>query len=243
MYNVFKDPEFTPYSPKYLDIDDLVIVFYDGKKWKIIPLEDMYQYPVIYDKYLEDEISVTLCPFSHSAVIYFDKWKPLKEIVNNNIVLQHKKNKNIKMNQLSGKIINYKDADEIIVIRKNEVVIMKVKTVLKNYPDCLYFNNTKKVKSIIPNNYLSTNNIIHPMSQELDKLYHPKKLVYGVMYSINDMTLVIVSKGDEMDFDESGYQEYFDGEIKDIKNNGGFIIPCLWFSWMDNYPKSTVIKI
>ncbi len=242
MYSIVDKPEFTPYSPKYLNVDDLAIVFYDGKKWKVVALEDMYQHPVIHDKYFEDDISITFCPFSYSAVLYFDKWEPLKDVVNNNVILQYKKNKNIKINQMSGKFVDYTDGS--IVIRKNEIVIMKVMTVLKNYPDCLYFNNKKKTKSIIPNNYLTSSKIIHPLSQELDKRHNPKKLVYGVMYSIDNTTSVIVSKKEgKLDFEESGYQEYFDTQIKDIKDNGGFIIPCLWFAWMDNYPKSTVVEI
>ena len=250
MYRIIKYPDFTQFSPTYLDIDDLVLVFNNGKKWKVIALSDMCQYPVIYDKYYENgktdkNISITFCPFSYSSVVYFDEWIPLKETYKNNIILQYKKNKKIKIHQLSGKFIESSDISETdtIVLRKNEIVIMKIKNVLKNYPDCLYFNNGKIIESIIPKNYLKTDTFIYPLASKLDTRFSPKKLVYGVLNSSNDIPSVIASKNNEIDFDESGYQDYFETHIKDIKDNGGFIVPCLWFSWMEHYPDSMVVEI
>ena len=53
MNRIIENPTFTPFAPKYLNIDDLVIVFFDGQKWKVISLVDVYQYQVIYDKYTD----------------------------------------------------------------------------------------------------------------------------------------------------------------------------------------------
>jgi len=246
MYKIIKEPEFMQYPPPYMNIDDLALVFSDGQRWKVIGLTDVYQYPVIYDIHQEnkikDIISITFCPFLHSAVIYFDEWIPLKETHNNNIILQLSKNRNIKIHQLSGKFTNDSHPDDN-VIRKNEVVIMKVKNVIKNYPDCLYLNSKKSIKHIIPNNYLKSDKIIYPLSSKPDGRYSSKRLVYGVINSISNEPSVIVGHNGKYDFDEAGYQDYFDEHIKEIKDNGGFIVPALWFGWIAFYPDSNVIPI
>lgn len=246
MYKVINNPEFTQYPPSYMNIDDLSLVFSDGIKWKVISLSDMHQYPVIYDTHQEnniiDDISITFCPFSYSAIIYFEKWVPLKDTYDNNIILQNYKNKNIKIHQLSGKFTKDSELNDF-VLRKNEIVIMKVKNVIKNYPDCLYLNNKKIIKSIIPTNYLTNDKINYPLSSKINDTYHPKKLVYGIINSIKNQPSVIVSHKNIYDFDEAGYQDYFEENIKDIKTNGGFIVPSLWFVWMSFYPDSKIIII
>jgi hypothetical protein len=120
---------------------------------------------------------------------------------------------------------------------------MKVKNVIKNYPDCLYLNSKKAIKNIVPNNYLTIDKFMHPLSSKPDGRYPPKRLVYGIINSIGNEPSVIVGHNGKYDFDEAGYQDYFDEHIKEIKDNGGFIVPTLWFSWIAFYPDSDVIPI
>ncbi len=77
------------------------------------------------------------------------------------------------------------------------------------------------------------------------KLYHPKTIIYGIIYSTSDKIKVLVTnnKDNSSDLIKSGYQNYLNDNMDDIRCDGGFIIPCFWFSWISKYPQSDIIEV
>lgn len=255
-YRVNDNSEFMPFPPKYMKLQDHVLIYYNGSKWNVIKLEDLLQYPIIYDKYTDNlkndkivnDVTISFCPFSFSGVIYFGKWIPTGKIVNNNIVLRQQDNENIEIYQLSGKLLDDINTGKI-TIRKIEVIMMKLQTVLSNYPDCLYFHNNNTKSQLVNDQYITNKKIMYSHKNKLNNkkidLYHPKLLVYGILRSINKETRVLVTtkKNDSFDFSKSGYKKYLNEHIEDIREEGGFIIPCFWFSWITKYPDSEIIQV
>ncbi len=240
---VIRKPKFLPIPPKKYILSDYVLSYFDGKKWKIVFLDDALQYPVIHDQYFDEllkrddeniisDISFTFCPFSFSGVVYFGKFVPSGEIYNNNMILNDEENIKL-LHQLSGKTYIRKSTEELKdYLRKGEVKIMSFRSALSLYPDCLFFHNKK------------------PQSELVDKSYiNNKFIVYGILYNSSNVrknaksSVVVVSKQESFDYLKSGYHKYFEEQMEKIKEKGGLIIPCFWSAWKLNFPDSKIVEI
>ena len=102
---IIKDPIFSPNPPNNINLEDNVITYYNGKKWKIVALDYFYYYPIIHDKYFDNttnkniqkvfDISITVCPFTLVSIVYFDKLGLYKNTFKGSCVFNKLDNKDL----------------------------------------------------------------------------------------------------------------------------------------------------
>ena len=254
---IITEPNFLPISPSDMNLLDLVAVYNDGRNWKVIPIDILTRYVVFYDKHFDkiknkkgenivSDISITFCPYTFAAVIYFKKYAPTNKLYRGNIVL-----KDLEDGLLVPQIIGNK------FVRKKEIKLMTLRNVISNFPDCSYFNNNiDKLPRIVSDEYI-TNKDVDVLVDNINSKYHPKTLVYGIEYKSIDTTIndykysVIIgadasnsiNKDSLFDYVKNGYNDYFNLAIDKIRDKGGVIIPCFWFCWMGIHENSKIVKL
>lgn len=199
------------------------IVYFDGRKYKAIPLYILLKYYIVYDKYYEDDIeydiTISLCPFSLSSVVYFGKWTVHENKSNNNIILELD---DTLIQQIDGTLLS---SENNMYVRKNETKIMLTHNVLIKYTDPLFF---------------------HFFQKEKYKYKLSNQIIYGIIYSSSksDETkyTAIVGKN-SLDYDFNGYDIYFHKMASKIREKGGFVVPCYVNEWINRYPKSKIINL
>ena len=251
---IIETPKF--YLQTNIKLSEVVLVYTNGKKWKIVPLSVLVRYPVIYDKYYDrqetnkgkyivSDISVTYCPYTGTGVVYYGKYKPTNKIVNGNMVLSDDTHEIV---QLTGKQINNKNSP---LIRRDEVRIMIMRNALSKYPDALYLHRDFDKDPIVPLSYYTNTDLLHDLKHTSTK-YHPKTFVLGIEYkNSNHDTKYSVIVGDDAqknktnsrDLNKNKYENYIDQQMTNIRERGGIIIPTLWFAWYAAYPKSKIVKL
>lgn len=258
---ILKNPKFVNNSNINTKLSENVIVYNNGREWKVIAYDIIVMYPIIHDIYFSNikgesgitaqPITVVVCPYTLYSAVYFGEYISNNKIYNNNIVLAD-------INE-DGQILipilnNVYDvtADKPLdkIIRKNEVKIMTLRNAISNYPDCLFINAKKihKFDPIVPHDYLQSNHIYYG-SPLFSKKMHPKTLIYIIEYKSSQeyehslKNTVIIPKKNNLDIDNNGFGKYFDEMINDIRDKGGMIYNCLWFAWISTYPKSKIIKL
>lgn len=247
---IIKEPTFVPRPPENLNLQDKVAVYNDGHNWKVIQVDLLMRYLIIYDKHYDKNIvsdmSITFCPFTFTAIIYFDKYTPTNKIYNGNIMIKDKDN--ILVSQMKGSKF----------VRKKEIKLMTLRNVISNYPDCSYFdmNINNILDKVVDDSYLNNKKLLYPIKNK-DNKFHPKTLVYGIEYKSKDIKAedykytVVVGKEvnnnkeetNSFDFVKNGYVEYFDSVIDRIRDKGGIIIPCFWFGWVGMHGDVKVVKL
>jgi hypothetical protein len=264
-----ENPKFSTRVPARYNLSDVAIVYNDGRKYKIVPQNIIMNYPILHDKYYDDkqspgiisDITVTYCPFTASSITYFGNFEITDKVFNSNIVLRNKDDKDKLTVQLTGNIYSASTGKFYnTVIRKGEVKIMNLRNAISKYPDSLYLDKYDKYdkydsKMILDSSYNTNNKIFYSLTDKSSK-YHPKTLIYGIEYlSARSQKegykkySTIVSKDASKDkansrnITENGYNKYFDKMMEKIRDKGGIIIPCYWFSWYAMHPKAKVIKL
>jgi hypothetical protein len=198
-----KDYTFVQEHNSLLKLSDKILIYCLGNQWKIIPLQVALSYPIIYDKFVDDEnydVTIVLCPITLRSIAlkgifrlktYVDttaqgnnSGNPIVQSANsgNRITMVLEDNdSNLLPIDLGFKI------DKKYVIRSNkrvDVKIMTVRTAITSFSsDSLYLkvNADIKLEPIFDSAYYS-NNIDH-MNGTLDEgLIHPKTLVYIIQY-------------------------------------------------------------
>lgn len=254
---IFKDPTFTTMPRKDLNLSDPVLVYNDGRKWKLISLYFLQIYPIVYDRYHNknnkniEDISITYCPYTSTGIIYFGKYTLHDKIYKNNIILKDEKN-NMIIQLLNKKYINNTLNDSLI--KRLEVKLMTLRNAMTMIPDCLYLDinmNNIKLKPFVDKKYFE---------KDINNKYkyHPKTIVRGIDYiSLNvnknnilpkKYSVVIGANAsktlqDQFDLNKSKIEEYTDNILEQIKDKGGIMIPCFYFAWMKFYPESKIIKL
>jgi len=245
---IIKKPVFVPTAPINLDLHKPVIVYSDGINHKVIPLDVMLRYPVVYDTYTDNNvkfpITVSVCPFTLSSNIYFGVYKLTNQTYFDNIILQDTKDLNLIAVQMFGQLYSWENKNIITdkIIRRKEVKIMLLRNVITKYPDCLYLSfNYNKAKSLINNINLENT------------------LSYIIEYKSKDVTqtnykytlITTKNKSHSFDYILSNYDKYFEFVVDDVRDKLGFITPCLLKSWikikikLNTTPKikSKIIKV
>lgn len=263
------DPIFTPIIPKEYELNEPVIVYYNGIKYKIIPQKFMMKFPIIYDKYYTSDITsssntrvikpntgytsditVSYCPYTASSIIYFEKYVLTNKIFNSNIILQNMDDNNKLIVQLSGLSL-YKSTNDFI--QRGEIKIMTLRNAISKYPDSSFLDISKyKKKELLKQSYNINNEILYPLLYNSSE-YHPKTLIYGIDYiSKKDSGAkysAIVSKDasknkvNNIDIIKNGYDIYFNKMMENIREKGGVVIPCFWFAWYAMHPETRIIKL
>lgn len=264
---IIKHPKFN--TNINLDITDTIMAYNDGKVWKIIPLDVLLRYPIIYDKYYDrtntkkghyiiSDITITYCPFSGCGMVYFGKFVPTNKVYNNNIVLTDKNNNNILV-QMTGRMYNKQLKQiEYGFLRREEAKIFTLRNAISKYPDCLFLTHSTNIHlgPIVEHNYTKNEKIIYPLKYTSTK-YHPKTLVYGIEYKSrysenteNDNKYSVIVSDDaskdkinSRDYNKTKYNVYFSKMMDKIRERGGIIIPSYWFAWYNMFPNTKVIKL
>lgn len=254
---IIKDPNYTMDPPNNLNINDTVLVYNDGRTWKVVSLDIVLSHPIIYDKYYDDDInntvsdiSITYCPYTSCAIIYYDKYKLTNKIYNNNIII---KNNNGYMIQMLG--ILYSKYNKMIpsIIRREEVKIMTLQNALTRYPDCQFLHYTTKMKPLVNKKYLSNTKIMYKINN-ISKRFHPKTLIYGIEYITNNSistkkySAIIgddtsKNKPNSRDYNKNKFNIYFVKMMDEIRERNGIVYPVYWYAWYAMFPTTKVIKI
>lgn len=238
---------FSDFAPKKIKLSDIVIAYNDGIKWKIIPLDIMTQYPIIYDEYHESRsdvrvlVSIYVCPYTLYSCMYFGKYELYGNIVNSNLTIV-----NIETNIWVVPILNKVHSlstNEVIntYVRKNEVKILSLKNVIYMFPDSLFIN-IKKIPQktpIVNKKYLNI--------KSTNKKINDKQIIYIIEYKSKNMSeykyTIIIPKNSDYDISDNGFETYFHNTVEKIRIKGGIIHTCLWFAWKETGILTKIIKL
>lgn len=259
-------------SPKFSDtpldisLSQHVLVFNNGKRWKIIPISLASSFPVIHDQFYDrvvtkqskpviSNISLTFCPFSSSAIIFFGRFVPTKLVYNNNLVFRKQNHPDSILLQLLGNLYSKQTGSPIhSLIRRHEVRIMTLRNAISRYPDPHFLHHSHTLSPIVDCQYSSNSKILFPLLR-FSSTFHPKTLVLGIEYQskhvdqFNLRHAVIV--GDDSSSHSSNsydqhvnkYYDYINQHVDHIRKKGGIFIFSYWFAWFSMFPNSKVIKL
>lgn len=248
--------EVTFTTKKKLKLNSIVLVYNDGASYKCMDIKILFDYNIIYDKFYEGseyhDISITFCPYSFTARIYFGKFKKSKNIHNGNIVLLDCENTEV--SQFLGKPI---DEADMTYYRKKDVIITTYRNALTLFPDFLYIlpiNKSTDTNDNSKQDYLKPKDcdIRHDTSIDYKKVL-PDTFIYGVEY-LSKKTgkkkyTAVISKysspvfEDNFNYRDTGYYMYFTKFLKKIVRRSAIITPCLWYVWVYHYPNTSTVFI
>lgn len=225
--NILKNAEFINYIDFIKNNDillkDPVISFYDGQKFKIIPLKNIGKNNIIHTyafiKNDENEIkkikvSITICPKAFNPItyeghLYYDK------PINGFMILKNKKDK---FYQFNG---NYVDSKNKTNINKWETyfdTLYNTIVKLSNHFEPVYLNNKTE-------NNIDINNII-----------------YGIKYyssSVSDSkTIHFIPRTNDIDTQKNGFKDFYIKWNNDISHHISFIHYTYKNIWLHFYKKS-----
>jgi len=236
-------PKFQTKFSKNYKLTDLFAIYNDGKIWKAVPIDILLRTVIIYDKYFENDqvfdMTITLCPYSLSAVCYIGKYKFVDKIYKNNIVLSKINNDDHIMSQFLGRMYSINGKKYIDkIVRRLEIKILPFRLCLSKYPDCYFLQNRIKEKYVLPKTYYQNSKLIY--SKDYDHKFHPKTLVYVINYksktNFENKFTVLVPKNASKNkitgnhFRNDGFEKYISKMINRIRDKGGIILPIFWFA-------------
>ncbi|QKF94233.1 hypothetical protein QKU48_gp0775 [Fadolivirus algeromassiliense] len=255
---ILVNPSFTDIANEEVSLKDIVILYNNGKEWKVIPLYVMQMYPIIHDKYyqinkndiqLENNITIYMCPYTLYSSVYFSKLIPFNKLYNNNLTLLDEDDKNILLIPITNTYLSL--SNNIIInkyTRKNDVKIMTLRNAITNYPDCRFINTTQinKIDPLVTENYINDNKILFHHNHYSNK-YNSKQLIHIIEYISKKQDkykyTIIIPKNNNIDITKNGLGEYFNKMIGDIRDKGGIIYPCFWFAWNGIHPNTKIIAL
>ena len=227
------------------NLGDKVIVFFGGNKWRIIKLDHMLSYPVLYSIYNDEKerfhMTLVVCPITLRSFIYKGKVKII-ELVDSKLKLQREENN--EMFYLGEPKVHHYGNDEYIHIKRNEVRIMLLRNVFKFSTDPEFIIPLKSNDLIYPQEYYSNTKDI--VGKQIENFYHPKTLVYVIQYySAKNKKFkqnIIINKDISekritgFDYTVSGTWDFVAGESNILIERDAIIFPMLWFMAEKLYP-------
>lgn len=220
--------KFKDYPPKEFNLDNIIATYFDGIKWKVIPLFILTQYPIIYDKYYEKNntsetlISIYVCPYTLYSCVYFGRYELYDKILYGNISIINMDNEFYIQPIINKAYSLIVDKPLDIYIRKAEVKILTFKNVVYLFPDSLFIRDVPKRSEL---NVISLDN---------------NKLVYIIEYKSkkgNDYKYtVLVPKINSFDIIKNGFGTYFHKMANNIRTKGGIIHTC----FLDNFKETGI---
>lgn len=242
------DYSFEPQEQYNLNLEDHVILYNSGNEWKIIPLDIMLSYPIIYDNYAhEDEkydISIILCPVTLRGSAFKEKFT-FSHYDEYRMILRGD-------NDLIPIDLNYKINDNLIIQenKRIEIKIMTLRNAIIYAPDAVYMKCNKKIKSIINIKYYSNNKDINDNELE-ESLIHPKTLVYIVKYSSNttkeEKYAILVGNDTKKniptgyDLNQSKLNDHLLKYQEKIINKNGYTMPMLYYTAKKVYENAKIV--
>ena len=253
----FEFPTFIPNSNSKIKLSDPVILYNNGINWKLIPLEIFLMYPLIHDVYYDTQknpqnnittpILIYVCPYTLFSSVYFTKLTLNDYVYNNNITLIEPKD-NLLYIPIKNEFYDYKSNEKVSkYIRRNESRLMTLRNAISMYPDTLFIDMQKIdiISPLVSSNYLMNNHIPYE-TLSYPKNHPAKKIVYIIEYKskkINHYKYSIIIPDDPQqkintfDIVKNGFNDYFSKMIKKIRDKGGIIYTCYWFSWSGIHKK------
>lgn len=225
--------KYVNYIPDNLQLDDLVIVYNDGRQSKIYSLNFLLSHPIIYEKYyMKDnvlDITLTHCPISKSTIIYFGEYEITKYKFNNNIVICKSDNKENKVVQLSGN--TYDENNDFI--ESNHMIygtkLVDLRSAIVSYPDAMFYKYDKN-----DNNEIFYNN-------------NDKQIIYGVYYLSKNgdkkQAVLMGKQNEKFNYNKMGFNKYFDSMNDKFREKSSTVIPCYLLVWKLFYPDSKIINM
>lgn len=238
-----------------LSLKDNIVSYYNGLNWRIVPLDIFLRYPVIHDRYYEEEdtngeiLTIALCPFTLACCAFLGKYIPSEYLLNSSLVLTDEQNNLLPI--ISGYSTN--PDNESTKIKRWECFIKIFRNAISDYPDCQYISLKRELLPPIINlNYYRNEDIIYPINLPNNNI-HPKTLIYVVQYksskTLNDKYSIIIghdaneSEPTGYNMKESGLMKYIDLMKFKFSEKSAFMIPQLWFSWFAFYPNAKLIQL
>jgi hypothetical protein len=217
-------------------LKDIVVCYYNGNNWIIVPLNIMLIYPVIHDFYNEEgeniEISICVCPYTLAGCVFEGRLYPTNEKKNNFMIFKNEINKYI---TLSNCNIKEEKCDDSKKIKRWEINIKYFRNSISENPDpmYLYLKNKTNLNYIIPlDNYYTKDYIEHNNNKILSKY-----LVYLIQYKsskdLRDKYSIVIGKDYNSNMyngynpKKSGYSQYLVDMEQKLREKSGFIIPIL----------------
>lgn len=205
---------FSPQSDDKIKLDDIVFVYTDGLKAKVITLETARYYPVIHDKYYHNtdivtDVSVIIDPFTLFSIILEGIWYP--EINGNKII--------VTKNDVKYDPIEDHFHSEDKNIKRYEIRLMTHKNELMQYHDSIYLN-----VNMDENEQLT----------ELQYYYSDdKQLIYIIEYKSKSgkyKNTIVIPKYNSFDLVKNGMDDYILKYETKIREKAGFILQCYSFA-------------
>jgi len=235
--------------PENYNLSDHVVVYSSGNLWRIVLLDIMTSYPLLYDTYTNNEqsylITLVVCPKSLRAIVFKGTFT-IKNYEDNKMFLTDS-NDNILPIDLAVKI---NKQNITLPNRRSEVKIMTLKNAIITVPDATFIVTDKPFvkQNVYYSDMLDFNSSIIP-----ENLIHPKTLIYVIQYkshkSDDDKYSIVIGKNFSKDavtgydFKNDGYISYFTEFQNKIINREGYVFSCLWYIAKADYKNSRIIYI
>lgn len=183
------DPKYESLESTNINLGDLVIIFYNGKKNIVISFDVVKFYPIIYDNYYYQDntepITITTCPYSLAVVVYYGRYRMTGEVWDNNIILEGI-DRDVRIHQLSGREVTKENEQCQSNVKRLSVKLMTVRNIISYYIDCSYINvaNAANMNNNVLNsiaNYHESKALVYDQDVK-DFAYHPKNIIYGIEY-------------------------------------------------------------
>lgn len=219
--------QFRPLIPPDLKYDDIVVVYSDGEKWKIVPYRVLQKCLVIYDNMYSHINSqnktkccctLTYCPYTQSIVLY-NKRLLLSET-------QDKKNL-LLLDPNTNKIISQLGDNMLI---KDDVYRGTVKNMISEFRDGVYLYSDTTLNKKLDTN-IDSDEFIHGIeytSKTIKKDGTQKKKYIMIIHHDKPISDVL---------------EYIDSLYPTITEKGGIIIPSTRSTWKTYFPKTKVVVL
>ncbi len=225
--------------------DNVILYNIGNNKFRIVDLNIMLSYPIIYDVYqLEnkiEDITIVVCPLSLRSIVLEGKFK-INSYIDTLLILEDSKDNIIPIN-MKNKI----DSEHIIYPNKRyDVKIMKLKNALIYSSDSTFIvpNDNIKIKSIIDQSYY--HNKLNINNEHIQSKYHPKTLCYLIYYK---KIAILIGKDKSTDdisgynLDKSGLTHYLNKNYDKFTEKELFIMPILLYVAIKEYKNLYKIPI
>lgn len=246
IHNYFKNvkpieiPIFKNKIPSFLNINDTVLSFYDGKNIKIYPIKIMNKrkivHDILYDNNKKIQISITFSPLTNSPVVYKGLWGICGLIYNGNDVFY-----NINTGDLLVQALG------IIVHGKNKGKKVKRWPMIICPINNIYNKNTLVLQKEIndENNYntdfILNDKIDYPLNRISNK-YKKNEIVYIITNNKKKKnTIIVISNKNK---NNSKIKFSYDDNIKGfIFDKDSFIIPIFWYAGYSIFNNADIINL
>ncbi|AYV78475.1 MAG: hypothetical protein Edafosvirus14_22 [Edafosvirus sp.] len=256
------NPIFNHDPPADLKLKDKVLIYFNGINWKIIPIDFLLKYPLVYDIITETDsegkivhnipVTVSFCPLTFVSVVYEGTYTPSEYLLNNCLVIKNKTNELLPI--ITGMKQSNPETSDKIHVRRWEADIKLFRNALSDYPDAQYLvtsGHTNNNAPIVDNEYINNNEIMYDnITNNIASCFHPKTLVYLIEYKSqqnkNKYTIIVGKDANTKnvsgyDTAKSGLTPYLENIEGNLRDKVGFILPVFWYAWKPFYNDAKII--